>query len=604
MSFPLDKFEPHISRVILDRGLGYFQENCVDGLTCDGRRWEADVYGSETYLVEIEVEKGEVKEWYCDCPYDQGPICKHVVAVLFAIREEVMDDAGPGVVEEEPTAPRKRGRRPKTAAPKTAPPPEPVKKTRPAKEADPTPGIIEGMNEEELRAALAFLSSRHKEVKAYLLSKYPGKYAGSSRALYQQMVGALIRSHRGRHGYIDYELTGRLGHELSKMMENAGLQSPLSKAQLLEEVVRQVAAVLEDADDSDGDLGTVIENALEELLQLASDPGAAAETLDNLFRFGIEEGAKEVYYHFGSWGGDLLEISCAALRGKDRAEEMIKKLDGQIAVSDRSSFGSYFQQRLEKLKLELIGKWRSQKEADAYLQTRLHYANFRRVALERALAEKRYEEARRLATEGIGFDTKNKYPGLVAEWRKWLVRIAEAAGDRQSQIAELEKLYLDRGETEYFRQLKKIIPKGAFKEKAEQYIRHFRLREKPFGKTGQVFNSFVAHIFVEEKRLEDLLAEIRKQPSLFLLDQYYDLLSGSYPDFFIESYEKYVRQEMDRAFNRRDYERCCGYVVKIRNLGGTQQAQKILSDWRAQYPRRTAMLEEIRRMERPDRRLP
>lgn len=32
-----------------------------------------------------------VTDWYCDCPYEYGPICKHVVAVLFAVRDEIPD---------------------------------------------------------------------------------------------------------------------------------------------------------------------------------------------------------------------------------------------------------------------------------------------------------------------------------------------------------------------------------------------------------------------------------------------------------------------------------------------------------------------------------
>lgn len=39
--------------------------------------------------MEVEIANGEVTDWSCDCPYDWGDTCKHVAAVLFAIREEV-----------------------------------------------------------------------------------------------------------------------------------------------------------------------------------------------------------------------------------------------------------------------------------------------------------------------------------------------------------------------------------------------------------------------------------------------------------------------------------------------------------------------------------
>jgi uncharacterized Zn finger protein len=54
----------------------------------DDNLWTAEVEGSETYQVEVELEGKTVKQYFCDCPYD-GVTCKHVVAVLFALRKEV-----------------------------------------------------------------------------------------------------------------------------------------------------------------------------------------------------------------------------------------------------------------------------------------------------------------------------------------------------------------------------------------------------------------------------------------------------------------------------------------------------------------------------------
>ena len=66
--------------------------NSVQNLEQDGETWAADVYGMNNYLTEVTIKNGQVTEWFCDCPYDHGPICKHVVAVLFAIRDETPDE--------------------------------------------------------------------------------------------------------------------------------------------------------------------------------------------------------------------------------------------------------------------------------------------------------------------------------------------------------------------------------------------------------------------------------------------------------------------------------------------------------------------------------
>jgi Zn-dependent oligopeptidase len=51
---------------------------------------------------------------------------------------------------------------------------------------------------------------------------------------------------------------------------------------------------------------------------------------------------------------------------------------------------------------------------------------------------------------------------------------------------------------------------------------------------------------------------------------------------------------MERSSGRGGYQTCAGYVNKILQLGGLAQARQIVQDWRAQYPRRPAMLEELR----------
>ena len=49
--------------------------------------WTAEVEGNDLYSVEIQFSGDEIISWNCDCPYDGGDICKHVVAFLLYIKE-------------------------------------------------------------------------------------------------------------------------------------------------------------------------------------------------------------------------------------------------------------------------------------------------------------------------------------------------------------------------------------------------------------------------------------------------------------------------------------------------------------------------------------
>lgn len=73
---------------IIDRGRDYFTVGRVGELRfLDDKTVSAEVDGSRMYRVKILIDGDRILDWSCSCPYDLGDICKHVVAVLFALKE-------------------------------------------------------------------------------------------------------------------------------------------------------------------------------------------------------------------------------------------------------------------------------------------------------------------------------------------------------------------------------------------------------------------------------------------------------------------------------------------------------------------------------------
>jgi uncharacterized Zn finger protein len=71
---------------VQDRGYQLFSRGKVLEGSRQGRRYSARVQGSAPYPYRtwIDLEK---QDWGCSCPYDWGPVCKHVVALAYAIQE-------------------------------------------------------------------------------------------------------------------------------------------------------------------------------------------------------------------------------------------------------------------------------------------------------------------------------------------------------------------------------------------------------------------------------------------------------------------------------------------------------------------------------------
>ncbi len=87
----LNSFENDVDATILSRGINYYSSGYVASLEeTDERCYEAVVEGTDDYTVTVSLaEDGDIIESFCDCPYDFGEVCKHEVAVYFAIRKDM-----------------------------------------------------------------------------------------------------------------------------------------------------------------------------------------------------------------------------------------------------------------------------------------------------------------------------------------------------------------------------------------------------------------------------------------------------------------------------------------------------------------------------------
>lgn len=89
----LDNFESRINSSIVSRGKRYYKNGQIDELESESPgHWETTVQGSDTYGVVIDLDGNTLQEHVCTCPYaEDGEICKHIVAVLFELREKLVD---------------------------------------------------------------------------------------------------------------------------------------------------------------------------------------------------------------------------------------------------------------------------------------------------------------------------------------------------------------------------------------------------------------------------------------------------------------------------------------------------------------------------------
>ena len=102
----------------------------------------------------------------------------------------------------------------------------------------------------------------------------------------------------------------------------------------------------------------------------------------------------------------------------------------------------------------------------------------------------------------------------------------------------------------------------------------------------------------EEKRYEQLMARIEKSSSkVNLLDKYERILRKKTPDRVIKIYADYLGKAVDLANDRNKYKGLMVYLKKISQCpGGDVVAREIADTWRREYKRRSAMMDELRKI--------
>jgi uncharacterized Zn finger protein len=93
-------FEKGIQKKILERGFDYYEYQNLEKVEDLGNsEFSAIVHGNEDYEVYVKIEGNHVSKQSCTCPYveEYDDTCKHIVAVLYYIRDSEMYKSSPTI---------------------------------------------------------------------------------------------------------------------------------------------------------------------------------------------------------------------------------------------------------------------------------------------------------------------------------------------------------------------------------------------------------------------------------------------------------------------------------------------------------------------------
>jgi uncharacterized Zn finger protein len=569
MQIPLNQFEQYIDEAILKRGLSYFK----NGYVCEPEEitsgvYEAIVAGSEDYTVELKIKNGTVTEHVCTCPYDMGPVCKHIVAVLFYLQQDVLE-LKPKVI---PLHKTKEKATTKKAKKKTV--------------AEQVNEVLEKITHDELKQFIREKAEHNPPFRNIFLSSFAHQNTNESKELYAKQVKYILRTAAGRDSFIYWNQAGSVGKQVSKLLSTAQKQLEnknfKSAIYICTAVMEEMTAALQFADDSNGDIGGNIDFAFELLFNIAKEK-LPEETRKQLLEYCLSAFEKRIYSGW-DWHLGVLQIASEIITNEEEAKQIITCLD-------KVQYSKYEQEEAQSIKLKIIKKTKGEKEAEKFIEQNLSNPNLRREALQKALRDKAYEKAITISKDGIKQDEKDK-PGLAIEWYDWLLKVAQAQKDNEKIIEYARLLFIDnfRHEQDYYQLLKSTVKPEIWNAFVEGIIKDITTKKR------WLDFDLIAKIYIKEEWWSRLLELIKQNPSLNYIEYYEKYLSKDFSYELVLLYGNEIIKYMKNSTGRNHYQTACKYLRRMIKLGGRERVERIVSDFRKQYPQRRALMEELNRV--------
>lgn len=563
MQIPLNQFEQYIDETILKRGLQYFKKGHVhEPEEISPGKYEAIVEGTEDYTVQLTLKNGIITEHVCDCPYDFGPVCKHVAAVIFYLQQDELEP-------NKKTKKAKSGQTAKAAKRKTV-----------AQQVD---ELLEKASHEELKQFVREKASQNAPFRNLFLSSFAQHNSDESKELYVKQVKSILKTASDRHGFIDWSASRLVGNAVYNLLQSAQKQinnrNYKSAVFICTAVMEQMTEALQYSDDSNGDIGGSVDAAYEMLYTIAQEK-SSEEIRKLIIEYCFTSFDRQIYSGWG-WHIGVLHLAALLLKTDEETERIFK----QIEKAQRSD---YEREEAQSIKYDILLKTKGETAAEKYLEQNITNSNLRREAIQKALKKKNFEKAISLAKDGVNFDLKDK-PGLAKEWYDWLLKIAQAQNDSERIIEYARLLFIDnfRNEQDYYQILKQHVKPEKWVAFIESVIQDITT-EKRWLDTG-----LIASIFIKEEWWDRLLELVKKSPDLNTIDHYGKYLSKNYSDEIVELYANGITKYMKNSMGRDHYQNACRYIRKIIKLGARDKANEIISYLRTEYPQRKALMEEL-----------
>ena len=434
-----------------------------------------------------------------------------------------------------------------------------------------------------------------KQLQDRFLALGAGTLFKPDSAKYASRVEDLIEDYSDRHGYIDYRATFDFNCAVSRILDEAEDAMRKGQWEVAVAVLTGVASISEDilnsGDDSAGELGAIVSACFEKWHELCANETLPEDIKAEIFELALSRFFEKDLKGW-DWWWDWMEMAISLADTSEKQSRIIKALDA-IKPNGDSWSAKHNAETAQKYKLEIMSKSGSPEDQIKFMYDNVSNPDFRNRLIQMAWDKADYDEVLRLAGDGVNHDAE--YAGLVSDWHKWKYKAYHEIGDKVNELQLARHFFFKGGiwgEKEYsmesmYSSLKTLVSKDEWKKYVETLISEAQ------GKKDIIR---LLYICTQEKMWQEYMDYIRKNPSIYNIDDAPKEVKKLFKDEIVKLYAAAVRNDFQRASNRDSYREGVTYLRKLIKYGGTKEAEQIVAEQKSRTPRRPALIDELSKL--------
>lgn len=434
-----------------------------------------------------------------------------------------------------------------------------------------------------------------KQLQDRFLALGAGTLFKPDSAKYASRVEDLIEDYSDRHGYIDYRATFDFNCAVSRILDEAEDAMRKGQWEVAIAVLTGVASISQDVlnsgDDSAGELGAIVSACFEKWHELCADETLPEDIKAEIFELALSRFIEKDLKAW-DWWWDWMEMAISLADTPEKQDMVVKALDAIKTNGDNWS-AKHNAETAQKYKLEIMSKSGSPEDQIKFMYDNVSNPDFRNRLIQMAWDKADYDEVLRLAGDGVNHDAK--YAGLVSDWHKWKYKAYHEIGDKVNELQLARHFFFKGGrwgEKEYsiesmYAILKNLVPKNEWKKYIETLISEAQGKK-------DIIRLF--YIYTQEKMWQEYMDYIRKNPSIYNIDDAPKEVKKLFRDEIVKLYAAAVRNYFQRASNRDSYREGVTYLRKLIKYGGTKEAEQIVAEQKSRTPRRPALIDELSKL--------